>query len=208
MAAVKRGKQAYLMSNEIQAKINDGTLDQYDTVFTKDTKEIVYIDKDKVPHSTKSKFDVYSNETIANTTINTLSYTYEGQIVMVFTELDGIKPCVVNLNADTNQYYVIPVNSGHSQMIVDYNNIENVPILNIVADTEIVLSNLADGYYSIVGSYQISPDDATHRISTSRILFTIEHEVSHNEIVTYITEIKGKKIKRYEVKEGSLIEND
>ncbi len=205
--AIKRSKLAYFKSAEIQAKINDGSLDEYDLVYCPDTREIVMLDSHKVPHVSKSRFDVYPNETMANATINTLSYTYAGQIVMIDTNEDGLKPYVVNLNA-SNQYYVVPANSGHSQAIVDYNLAENIPIINIVADEEIILADLADGYYSIIGSYRISNTDPTHKMTAKRIVFCISHETdSHGQSVIEITEFKGSGIKLYTVTQSETIED-
>lgn len=207
--AVRRSKLAYFKSTEIQAKINDGSLDEYDLVYCPDTREIVMIDSHKIPHASKSRFDVYPNETMANATINTLSYTYAGQIVMVDSDEDGLKPYVVNLNSNTNQYYVIPANSGHSQAIVDYNLAENIPIINIVADEEILLADLADGYYSVIGSYRISDTDPTHKMSAKRIVFCISHKQdSEGKTIVEITEFKGTGIKIYTVTQAETIEDE
>lgn len=202
-----RSKQAYIKSTEILAKINDGTLDQYDIVYCSDTRQACYIDGKKVPHFVNYKFDIYADEASANIAINNLDYTYVGQIVMVETEEDGLKPYIVNINED-DEFYVIAASAGHSSAIIDYNSAENTPIKNIVADTEIILADLDDGYYSLIGSYRMSNDDPTHRMTSSRILFNISHGIDGNRHrITYILELKADRIKLYSATYDGLVED-
>lgn len=108
---------------------------------------------------------------------------------------DGIKPYVVELDED-NTYTLAPVLSGEISAIVQYDNVENVPIQNINATSEILLYDLSDGNYAVVGNYRIHNTDPTHRITVRKILFFIETD-SIDPSVKYITEVKGGRIKFY-----------
>lgn len=201
MAKDNRSKQAYIKSTEIQAKLNEGILDQYDIVYCSDTHQACYIDGKKIPHFVNYRFDIYQDIASAELAINNLDYTHEGQIVMIYTLEDGIKPYVVNVNG-SGSYYVTATTSGHIDAIVDYDKADNIPIVNITANEEIILSELPNGYYKIVGNYIFSPLDTTHRMLVSKTLFVIEHVIENSVNITYITQIKASKIDRYKVIEG------
>ena len=194
MAREYRSKMGYLRKDDIQTKIDAGVIDAYDYIYTTDTHELYIISATLQIIPVKSRFDVYESVAIAEETINTLSYTYSGQIVMIQTELDGIKPFVVNYNAETEKYYVLEANGGHSSAIVDYNLSENHPIDNIVGN-DTVLSHLANGTYSVTGSYRICESDPTIRVISDKVLFTIWHDKEDDRIV-YVTEF-GDRIKFY-----------
>lgn len=199
-----RGKQAYLNYNQIQSYIDQNLLDSYDEVFAKDRGIKYYIDDNHNIVEIKSTNDVFNSELEALTKLNSLgSDYYVGQIISIKSDEEYIG-YIVNYNTTTKQYSIAKI----CDRMIDYNKLENIPIINIVANDPIVLSDLDDGYYSIVGSYQISPDDTTHRIATSKVSFIIEHDVDKdNNAITYITEQKSKRIKHYIAKEGELIED-
>ena len=138
---------------------------------------------------------MYDDLVQATIAVNNLPDTYVGEMVMVQTPNDGFKPYVVELDED-NTYTLTPVLSGHISSIVEYDNVENVPIQNINATSEILLYNLPDGNYSVMGNYRIHNTDPTHRMSARKILFFIETD-SVNSSVKYITEVKGGRIKFY-----------
>ena len=199
MARELRSKMGYLLKSEIQDRIDNSKLDKYDYVFAKDTNELFIIDEELNIRPTRYQFDVFENQTIADVQINTTPTTYAGEIVMVQTEEDGIKPYVVNYDEINERYYTLPANSGHISAIVDYNTVENTPIKNIQADTEILLSELTDGYYMVKGMYRICDSDGTHRMTGTPVLFSVLHEVIDSKNCVFITEFNSRRIKLYTV---------
>ena len=192
----KRARQAYVDYDKIQPLIDAKKLDAYDIVFSKDRNAFYIIGENLDIKPVKSRLDVYDDLSQALITVNSNSDTYVGQIVLVFTQDDGYKPYVVNKDVNDNSYYLIAVNSGHVVGIVKYDDVENVPIQNIVGATEIILSDLPDGNYAITGNYRINKNDPTHRMTSRKILYYIETD-NNNPTQKFITEINGKNIKFY-----------
>ena len=191
----KRARQAFVDYSQIQPLIDSGKLDSYDYVFSKDRNALYIIDEELNIRPMKSRFDVYPDESTALVEVNKSSDTYPGEIVMIDTPEDGIKPYVVNRN-DDGTYRVVPANSGHIEGIVNYNSVENVPIQNINATNEIIISDLIDGNYAVIGNYRIDANDPTHRMAARRVMFFVETDAD-NPSIKYITEIKGGRIKLY-----------
>ena len=198
-----RSKMGYLETlQDVQDRIDSHKLNQYDFVFVKNTRQLCIISPELEILPCRTQFDCYANESEANIAINKASYTYEGEIVMVQTELDGLKPYVVNKDGE-GKFYVLAASAGHIQAITDYDLAIHTPIKNITAENEVLICDLTNGYYTVLGNYRFSEDDPTHRISTSRILFAVEHETTDDNVdVCYITEFNPYRIKFYTVSQG------
>lgn len=208
MSKYNRSKMGYLKTMaDVQDRIDSHLLDQFDYVFITDSRQLCIISEDLEILPCRTQFDCYANESEANIAINKASYTYEGEIVMVQTGEDGIRPYVVQLNNE-GKYHVVNVNSGHSTEIIDYNIAENIPITNVYADNEIFISDLTDGYYMVIGNYRFSEDDPTHRMTSRRKLFAVEHEVTEDNIdICYVTEFDAYRTKVYTIVPGYFNED-
>ena len=208
MSSYNRSKLGYLETlQDVQDRIADHRLDQFDLVFLSKTNQLCIINPDLEIITCKTQFECYANESEANIAINRESYAYEGMIVMVQTELDGLRPYVCQLDSN-NKLHVVAVNSGHSTAIADYNTLENIPVENITATNEILISDLTDGYYMVVGNYKISADDPTHRMTSKKLLFGVHHQTTPQHVdVVYITEFNSVRIKFYTVIPGSINED-
>lgn len=165
-----RAKWAYLSYNSINAKIQDGTLDEYDVVYTKDTHENYVISPELEPWAVRSRVYVFNSEEKANTQLNINTDTYVGQIVSIIKG-DVCKGYIVNINQN-GVYYVEPLSADN----IDYNNLGNRPIENMIGtlDNVIIIKDLNNGYYKIKGQYKIFEDDETVYLSVDGDLFLIE----------------------------------
>ena len=75
----------------------------------------------------------------------------------------------------------------------EYNDLINRPITYLIGEGQpIILTNLSDGFYTVVGSYCFYEGGTTY-IATSKEYFIIESSSG----IYYITEIRGNKIKYY-----------
>ena len=204
MASVKpKSKLAYLSYDQIQTKIDQGLLDEYDLIFEKNEHVLYILDKEKNIVPVTSRIDSYQSEASAITALNSKTDTYEGQIVNILVDGKYI-PYSVNKDSSAvvDTYYVTRIG------IDDYNDLINKPVENIVATQEVVLSELADGIYSLVGNYRISDQDTTHRMITSKEFVIKETAIDEDNIeYIHITEISGKSIKNYICTDVNFIED-
>ena len=191
-----RSKPAYINYNEIQPLIDANKLDAYDYIYCIDKEALYIISPDLQIKPVRNKYEVYPDLATALIAVNNSDETYLGEMVMIDTEEDGIKPYIVNLNTEDNTYKLLPVLSGHYEAIVSYDTIEDVPIQNINAQTEINIYDLPDGNYAVMGNYKIHEADPTHRMSSRKTMYFIETDAV-DPTKKYITEIAGSRIKFY-----------
>lgn len=190
-----RSKFIYTNYDEIQTGINNGTLDAFDIVYTKDTHENIIIAPDYSVISIKSKIYRFIDVASAEEFLNSASDTYEGQIVSIIFEGNY---CAYIVNRRINgKFFVTPLNvySG----VVDYNTLGNRPINNLAGtiDKPIDIVCLDSGQYKIQGQYKIGE---TTYISANSNIFLIEHndentyikKISANDITDYIVDINGQ----------------
>lgn len=190
-----RSKFIYSNYDEIQTGINNGTLDAFDIVYTKDTHENIIIAPDYSAISIKSKIYRFIDVASAEEFLNSASDTYEGQIVSIIFEGNY---CAYIVNRRINgKFFVTPLSvySG----VVDYNTLGNRPINNLAGtiDKPIDIVCLDSGQYKIQGQYKI---DETTYISANSNIFLIEHndentyikKISANDITDYTIDINGQ----------------
>ena len=79
-----RAKWAYLSYDSIQTKINEGVLDAYDIIYTKDSHENVIISPDLEIWSVRSRIYVFDSVEEANTQLNANTDTYIGQMLQFY----------------------------------------------------------------------------------------------------------------------------
>ena len=102
-----RAKFGFLAYDDMIARIADGALDQYDIVFSKDTKQVFIINENLEPIAMHSKVYVYESVEKANEALNTNPDTYEGQVVSILNG-DVYYGYIVNKDAK-GTYYVKPL---------------------------------------------------------------------------------------------------
>lgn len=204
MASVKpKSKLAYLSYDQIQPRIDSGQLDQYDLIYEKSQHLLYIIDKDMNIVPITSRIDSYQSEASAIEALNSKTDTYEGQIVNILVDGKYI-PYSVNKDSSAvvNTYYVTRIG------IDDYNDLKNKPVENIVTDTEILLSDLDDGFYTLIGSYRFCNLDQTHRMTSIKKYFIINSLLDdNNNTITHITEINGTSITKYICSVDSFVED-
>lgn len=116
-----RNKPGYMNFADIADRLESGKLNAYDTVYTKDTHEVVFIKEDKSLIRMKCRLDVYSSVVIAEYNLNLNTDTYIGQIVGI--EDDGWVR-LYNVNYADNRFFVKRVG------IDKYGQLENKPQIN------------------------------------------------------------------------------
>ena len=173
-----RAKWAYLSYDSIQTKIDEGVLDAYDVIYTKDSHENVIISPDLEIWSVRSRIYVFNSVEEANTQLNINTDTYIGQIVSVITD-EVCKGYIVNKDRE-GSFYVEALTADN----IDYNTIGNRPVVNLVGtlDEPIIITDLNSGTYKIKGQYKISDDYGTVFLSSDGDLFLTEKTSTENRI--------------------------
>ena len=185
-----RAKWAYLSYDSIQTKINEGVLDAYDIIYTKDSHENVIISPDLEIWSVRSRIYVFDSVEEANTQLNANTDTYVGQIVSIV--IDGkYKGHIVNRDSD-GKYYVSKLTEGDIPE-------SGVIYIKGTLDNKIIVSELGEGTYSIEGQYQIVPDGTVY-LTGGKELF-----VCSNGSVHHIT---GNSIEKYTVADDGTVSID
>ena len=186
-----RAKWAYLSYDSIQTKINEGVLDAYDIIYTKDSHENVIISPDLEIWSVRSRIYVFDSVEEANTQLNANTDTYVGQIVAILCN-NTYRGYIVN--SVDSQFTVTPLWENPEQ--IDYNTLGNRPIINLegTLGNTIIVDELDNGIYNIKGQYKIDSSDITLNISANEILFMVEKsddsikikQISHDNITDYL----------------------
>lgn len=200
--ADNRVKYAYLNYDEISNRIEDGDIDAYDIVFTKDTHEQYFVKEDLELLSIKSRVNCFDSVQSANTILNSSKETYEGQIVAIAdNDLGVYHGYIVNKSDDT---YVV-TSLADSGIQIDYNSLKNTPIVNVGTLAEpIIVGNLDNGVYSVSGEYKLFEDYPTIFSSSTDHLFF----VGTDEGIKYVKEISSKTITTYTFADGVLNSSD
>ena len=186
-----RAKWAYLSYDSIQTKINEGVLDAYDIIYTKDSHENVIISPDLEIWSVRSRIYVFDSVEEANTQLNANTDTYVGQIVAILCN-NTYRGYIVN--SVDGQFTVTPLWENTEQ--IDYDTLGNRPIVNLegTLGNTIIVDELGNGIYNIKGQYKIDSSDITLNISANEILFMVEKsddsikikQISHDNITDYL----------------------
>ena len=198
MSGRTRSRFAYLNVDDIQNEINNGTLDAYDIVYTKDTHENLIITPDLSTISVGSRIYRFLDAKSAEEFLNMASDTYEGQIVAVVYN-DHYVGYIVNKNS-SGLYYVTPLNAYEGE--INYDTLTHRPITQLdgLLGEPIILDELNDGIYKITGQYRISNSLETIFSSVSSNLFLIQHYSSE----TQIKKINTNSITDYNVSDGNV----
>lgn len=173
-----RAKWAYLSYDSIQTKIDEGVLDAYDVIYTKDSHENVIISPDLEIWSVRSRIYVFNSVEEANIQLNINTDTYIGQIVSII--IDKVcKGYIVNKDRE-GSFYVEALTADN----IDYNTLGNRPVENLVGtlDEPVIITELNSGTYKIKGQYKISDDYGTVFLSSDGDLFLTEKTSTENRI--------------------------
>lgn len=190
-------KFGFLPYDEMLLKISEGLINQYDIIFTKDTKETFVISEDLIPIAIKSKVYIFNSIEEAENKLNENIDTYIGQIVSIF-EVDTYKGYIVN--KENNKFVVKPLcDLSH----IDYDTLGNKPIVNIYGESSnpIIISDLDNGIYSITGHFKIASNDITIHLNPNPTIFVIEKD--NVDCCIYINKIATKEITNYVVEKNN-----
>lgn len=194
-----RAKWAYLPYDSIQPKIDEGILDQFDVIYTSDSHENLIITPDLTLWSVRSRIYTFDSVADANTALNTNTDTYKGQIISI---LNGDKYTAYVVNQDSNGVYSATTLSAEN---VDYNNLGNRPIENLVGtlDVSIIVENLDTGMYKIKGQYKIYNGEDTVYLSADGDLFIVEISATEK----FIKRFTKKTIQDFVISDGEIKKN-
>lgn len=193
-----RAKFVYKNYDEIQEGINSGMLDAYDIIYTKDTHENVIIAPDYSVIPIKSKVYRFVDTESAEEFLNSVTDTYEGQIVSIIFK-GNYSAYIVNRKRD-GTFFVSPLNVYSGE--IDYNTLGNRPICNLegTMDNPVNIVGLDSGHYQIRGQYKLGE---TIYVSVSSNIFLVEHMQDN----TYIKKISAKDITDYDVSKDGIVES-
>jgi len=196
--AETRAKFGYLTYDSMIQKIDDGVLNAYDFVFTKDTKEYYIITEEFKPLAIKARIYVFNSIEEAENILNGAEDTYVGQIVSILEE-DVYRGYIVNYSY--GKYNVVPLYKDPSK--IDYDALLNVPIKNLVGtlDNKLVVCKLSSGTYKIKGQYQIIEDSDAFYLSSDGDLLIVNDSDGIS-----IKRITSDSIENFKIVDGSIIE--
>ena len=187
-----RVKYAYLDYSEIQNRIDNGEIDEYDVVFTKDTHEQYLIKDDLSLLNIKSRIYRFDNVKLAKEYLNSNSDTYEGQIVAITDNDLGVYHGYI-VNRSGEEYTVTSLADSGNQ--IDYNSLAHRPVINksgTLVDP-LIVGNLDNGLYSVSGEYKIFSEYPTVFSSSINHLFVVDKE----DDKIYVKDVSAKKITTY-----------
>lgn len=192
-----RIKYAYLNYDDIQKRIENGDIDAYDIVFTKDTHEQYFLREDLSLVNVKARIYRFDSVAIAKEQLNLNTDTYEGQIVAIAdNDLGVYHGYIVNKSGD--EYTVLSI--ADSGTAIDYDALSHQPIINkkgTLSDV-LIVGNLDNGLYSVSGEYKIFEEHITSFSTSTEHLFAVE--VKKN--IKYVKEISAEKITTYTLSDG------
>lgn len=194
-----RVKYAYLDYGDIQNRIDNGDIDEYDIVFTKDTHEQYLIKDDLSLLNIKSRIYRFGSIVSAKQALNSNTDTYEGQIVAIADNDLGVYHGFI-VNKTDNEFTVTSLADSGSQP--DYDSLAHRPITNKVGTlaNPLIIGDLDSGMYNVSGEYKIFNEHPTIFSSSMNHLFLVEKttdktyvkDVSASETTTYVLSDEGK----------------
>lgn len=170
--AIPHSKNAYLNESDVLDRIQQGQLDAYDIIYTRDTHACFIVSPDLVPIEIRNRVYQFSSEDEAVTTLNENTDSYEGQIISVLVN-EKYEGYVVNKNYN-NKFYITPLSQSSAE--IDYDTIGNRPIINLTGtlDKKIIVDELDSGTYYIDGIYKISEKEDSQYASAVKNIFLVE----------------------------------
>lgn len=197
---IGRAKNGYMRYASIEAKIQSGEIDAYDTIYTTDTHETYVISPELEPWAVHSRVYVFDSVEEANTQLNENADTYVGQIVSIIVD-DKCKGYIVNRDSGGN-FYVDKLTIDD----IDYNTLGNRPIVNLIGtlDEPIIVDELDGGIYNIKGQYKISNLIETIYLSASSVIAMVEKDGD----ITHIKHITTDQITDFFISDNSVTSHE
>lgn len=197
--AENRVKYAYLDYNDISTRIENGEIDQYDVVFTKDTHEQYLIKDDLSLLNIKSRIYCFDSIISAKEKLNSNTDTYEGQIVAIADNNSGVYHGYI-VNKSNDEYIITSLTDNGNK--IDYDSLVHRPIINKTGSlaNPLTIGELDNGLYSVSGEYRIFLEYPTIFSSSINHLFVVEKE---NDKI-YVKDVQAKKTVIYVLSNGQV----
>lgn len=197
--AENRVKYAYLDYSDISTRIENGEIDQYDVVFTKDTHEQYLIKDDLSLLNIKSRIYCFDSIISAKEKLNSNTDTYEGQIVAIADNDSGVYHGYI-VNKSNDEYIITSLTDNGNK--IDYDSLVHRPIINKTGSlaNPLTIGELDNGLYSVSGEYRIFLEYPTIFSSSINHLFVVEKE---NDKI-YVKEVQAKKTVIYVLSNGQV----
>ena len=197
--AENRVKYAYLDYSDISTRIENGEIDQYDVVFTKDTHEQYLIKDDLSLLNIKSRIYCFDSVISAKEKLNSNTDTYEGQIVAIADNDSGVYHGYI-VNKSNDEYIITSLADNGNK--IDYDSLVHRPIINKTGSlaNPLTIGELDNGLYSISGEYRIFLEYPTIFSSSINHLFVVE---KGNDKI-YVKDVSAKKIVTYVLSNGQV----
>ena len=194
-----RSRLGYLAYADIQDRLDNGLLDQYDVVLVKDRDTAAYIAPDGTIHDITARMNAYMSEATAVRALNASPYTYVGMPVAIWYE-GSYKLYIVD--GEPNNWAVLPAWGNPTNF--SYNELVDVPVINKVGTISdpVILSELTDGMYAVVGVTRVTRDSSIVSLSSPELVVVNNGGDSIQRMSgdkTYSYEIDGELIKEAEV---------
>lgn len=197
--AENRVKYAYLDYSDISTRIENGEIDQYDVIFTKDTHEQYLIKDDLSLLNIKSRIYCFNSIISAKEKLNSNTDTYEGQIVAIADNDSGVYHGYI-VNKSDDEYIITSLADNGNK--IDYDSLVHRPIINKTGSlaNPLTIGELDNGLYSVSGEYRIFSEYPTIFSSSINHLFVVEKE---NDKI-YVKDVSAKKIITYVLSNGQV----
>ena len=194
-----RSRLGYLAYADIQDRLDNGLIDQYDVVLVKDRDTAAYIAPDGTIHDITARMNAYMSEATAIRALNASAYTYVGMPVAIWYE-GSYKLYIVD--GEPNNWTVLPAWGNPTNF--SYNDLVDVPVINKVGTISdpVILSELTDGMYAVVGVTRVTRDSSIVSLSSPELVVVNNGGDSIQRMSgdkTYSYEIDGELIKEAEV---------
>ena len=197
--AENRVEYAYLDYSDISTRIENGEIDQYDVVFTKDTHEQYLIKDDLSLLNIKSRIYCFDSIISAKEKLNSNTDTYEGQIVAIADNDSGVYHGYI-VNKSNDEYIITSLTDNGNK--IDYDSLVHRPIINKTGSlaNPLTIGELDNGLYSVSGEYRIFLEYPTIFSSSINHLFVVEKE---NDKI-YVKDVQAKKTVIYVLSNGQV----
>ena len=188
-------RMVYANYKDIQKAIDAKIINANDIVICKDTREMIIVREDGSLFPINARHYRFDSQDAALEYLNKSADTYDGQFVSIKNRISGdYDGFIVNKN---NGKYVVKNVSVADSVEFDYNKVLNKPIDIVTGSVfePILITDLKDGFYKVVGAYKMSGDAVTV-YSSSTGHFVVVETING---VKYIKQITAQKIIDYKV---------
>lgn len=191
-----RSRLGYLNHDEIQDRIDNGLLDQYDVVLVKDQDTAAFVAPDMSIHNITARISAYVSESTAIRALNADPTTYMCMPVAIYHE--GSYKLFLT-SGETGDWEVIPA-WGNAISGVRYDELIGAPITNVIGElgNTVILDQLTDGIYAVKGLYKVTESSAELFNTSSFELILVKDNgnsvtrINGNDIINYDTTGSGE----------------